>query len=230
MTRAGVGAGIRWGSGQGVCGGRGGLSPDKLRFAQHVGSSPSASPLLWLPGLGPAENGCRIVAGKALKRRLSQQKWKPSGRRSGQAAHLRNEHIERLQFRGLRDPVEQAPSRDSASDCRLVASRATERQQRMSDHKALGVFDPQGQCPLLLFCLYCLCLSWIATFLVTQASRATAPSKSQTQLKQPGSEPATFTCGLLTCGGAIVPLTRTHLSRPSCQIPRLCPWRIHGSL
>ena len=100
----------------------------------------------------------------------------------------------------------------------------------MSDHKALGVFDPQGQCPLLLFCLDCRRLSWIPIFLVMQASRATAPSKSQTQLKQPGSEPAKFTYGLLTCGSAIAPLTRTHLSRRFSKIPRLCPWQTQGSL
>ena len=100
----------------------------------------------------------------------------------------------------------------------------------MGDHIVPGDLDEEGERPLVLFCLDCRRLSWIRIFLVMQASRATAPSKSQTQLKQPGCEPAKFTCGLLTCGSAIAPLTRTHLSRPSCQIPRLCLLLTQGSL
>ena len=39
-------------------------------------------------------HGCRTVAGKALKRRLSPQNGKPSGRRACQGAHRRKERIE----------------------------------------------------------------------------------------------------------------------------------------
>ena len=188
MFRAGVGAGIRWGSGQGVCGGRGGLPSDQLRFGRHVGSSPSRR--LWLAASpragGPAAGSLCLFA--LPEWRFHSFDGRLLGSRPSEQHTIAVSTSTAFSFGGCELQSSGRPRSTPASDRRLIASRARRdgSEWAITSHQVTSM----QKVSVLWFCFASTAVAYrgYPYFLITQASRGTAPRKSPPQLKQPGSE------------------------------------------